>query len=367
MPIGTVSIATLLYLRELAGSIAFAGAAVGTWFVAAALVAPVQGRVIDRRGPRLVLLVTGVISPLALLLVLFARELRLPDTAILGVLALAGASAPPVTVVLRTVWRHRFSDEHARRTAYAIDGVLLEIAYTIGPAVVAAIVAAASARAAFALAWVCVASAVPVFLASGGLRWWHATPAEPRELLGPLGDRRLVRVYVVTFFLVMAFGSLEVGYPTFASAQGTIAWGPAFVAINSVGSALGGVIYGGMRLAASVHRQLPWLIALFAAPAAVHAVLTSIPAMAIWAFIAGLLIAPSMAAVTVLVSTLSPPRYATEAFTWSSTAIVSGIGAGMAISGALAEDVGAWAAFAFGGAAAFAGSVLALGISRLGE
>ena len=41
-----------------------------------------------------------------------------------------------------------------------------------------------------------------------------------------------------------------------------------------------------------------------------------------------------------LVSRLAPPKYATEAFTWSSTFIVSGLGAGMAVGGYLAEHAG---------------------------
>ena len=55
------------------------------------------------------------------------------------------------------------------------------------------------------------------------------------------------------------------------------------------------------------------------------------------AFIAGATIAPSIAAQSVLIARMAPQKYATEAFTWSSTFIVSGIGAGMAAGGALAE------------------------------
>jgi MFS family permease len=364
MPIGTAGIATLLHVRELTGSIAFAGLAVGAWYIAAATTAPLQGRLIDTRGPRPVLYVTGVMSPLAMLLILFARELALPHVALVAASALAGAFAPPVTVTLRTVWRHRFDTEELRRRAYAIDGVLLEIAYTVGPAAVAAIVAVASPRAALAFSWIFIALAVPMFFAGGGLHWWQPAPPAHRRLLGPLHDGQLVAVYLATFFLTVAFGCLEVGYPAFATAQGSTPWGPTFIAINSIGSAIGGVVYGGLRFSMPVQRQLPRVMALLALPLAVHAMLSSVPGMAPWAFIAGLLIAPAMAAVAVIVSTLAPAKYATEAFTWSSTAIVTGVGAGMAIAGTLAERVSTAAPFAFAATSALVAAALALRVAR---
>ncbi|MBP8139369.1 MAG: hypothetical protein KAX82_01255, partial [Burkholderiales bacterium] len=65
MPIGTVGLGTLLHLRELTGSIAFAGSIVGAQFVAMAATSPILGRIADRRGPRGVLIATGVVCPLA--------------------------------------------------------------------------------------------------------------------------------------------------------------------------------------------------------------------------------------------------------------------------------------------------------------
>jgi hypothetical protein len=296
---------------------------------------------------------------------LLAGNLALSRAAIGAAAVCAGAFAPPVTVVLRTIWRHRFDDEDARRTAYAIDGVLLEICYTIGPALVAALVAFANPQWALALAWAFAAGAVPALFASGGLRWWKRQPPAKRRLLGPLHEGRLVAVYLATFCVSVSFGAIEVGYPGFAIAHGSTAWGPALVAINSIGSAIGGIVYGGLHLGMPIERQLPRLLALLALPIAVQAAVASIGWMVPWAFVAGVLIAPSMAAVALIVSTEAPAKYATEAFTWSATAIVTGIGVGMACAGSLAEKVGPPAPFAFAAAATAAGSLLALRIARL--
>jgi predicted MFS family arabinose efflux permease len=86
-------------------------------------------------------------------------------------------------------------------------------------------------------------------------------------------------------------------------------------------------------------------------------------AFGVVAFLAGALIAPSIASQSVLVSRLAPSKYATEAFTWSTTFIVSGLGAGMALGGFLVEHVSLRAAFATGSAIVAAMALLALTIT----
>jgi predicted MFS family arabinose efflux permease len=65
-----------------------------------------------------------------------------------------------------------------------------------------------------------------------------------------------------------------------------------------------------------------------------------------------LCIAPSLTVVTLLISSYAPARYATEAFTWSATCIVSGIGAGNAFGGLLLERYDPAIVFAASGGAA---------------
>ena len=366
LPIGTLGLATLLHVRELTGSIAFAGSVVGAQLVAAALMAPVLGRAIDTRGPALVLRATAVIPAISILFVLFAGPLQLPRPLIVLAAVVTGAFIPPVTTIVRTIWRHRFENEQTRRTAFALDSVLIELSFTVGPSLIAILVAIASPRDALILAWACTVAAVPLLYASGGMAWWKNAPASERHLLGPLRERELLVLYASTFMLTLSFGALEVAYPGFASERATDAWGPTLIAVNSVGSALGGLAYGGLHLAMPVERQLPRFMSLLAVPVALHLFVDGPWAMAPLAFIAGLMIAPSMTGATLLVSRHAPPAYVTEAFTWSATAIVTGVGSGMAIGGALIERYGAKSAFALAMAAALAGGSLALALRERG-
>ena len=359
LPVGTITLSMLLHVRALSGSFATAGAAVGAYLVAAAVTAPIQGRVIDRHGPRPILLLTGTLCPLALAVLLAAGPLALSGAALIGAAALAGALAPPISVLTRTMWRYRFDDERQRMVAFAVDGVLIELAFTLGPAIVALLLAFASAEAAFAAALGFTALAVPLFLLSPALKYWHHQPDEERHLLGPLTEPRLLVVYAATFLFTFMLGLTEVGYPGFATAAGMVPLAGVLLAVNSLGSAVGGLIYGAAHVALPAERQLARFLAAMMPPLALQALTGSPWLLAGLAFVAGTLIAPVFALSSMLVTRITPPRYATEAFTWLSTCIVSGVGAGNALGGRMLEGPGHAAVFALAAAMALAAALCA--------
>ena len=364
MPVGMMTFALLMHLRELSGSFAFAGSAVGSNLVAMACAAPVVGRIVDRFGPRGPLLVTGTVQPLLLGLLLFARPLGLPAAAIATITMIAGAFAPPISVLTRTLWRHRFERDEDRRTAYAVDSVLIEFNFTIGPALIAVVLLLGTPAAALGLTLLFVASATPLFLFSPAPRYWKLMRDGDRHLLGPLTEPRLLLTYATSGALTFGFGMLEVGYPGFGTALGAPALGGAMLAICSIGSACGGFAYGGMHFSLSLERQLPRFLLAMALPTAAQAFVDSPWLLAPLALVAGLLIAPSLTALSLLVTRYAPGRYATEAFTWMSTCIVTGVGAGMAVGGQLVEAHGPPAAFLSAGAAGVVAAALSLSLRR---
>jgi len=126
MPIGMVGFSMLMFLRETYGTFEHAGSAVGLGFVAMAAAAPVQGRFIDRFGPRTVLRITGLVQPLSLVGIIVAAKLGMPFAVVVAFSALSGAFASPITTLTRTLWRYRFDNEEDRRIAYALDAVTPE-------------------------------------------------------------------------------------------------------------------------------------------------------------------------------------------------------------------------------------------------
>ena len=217
-------------------------------------------------------------------------------------------------------------------------------------------------QAALAATWIFATCAVPLFLFSPAPRYFRVTRDVERHMLGPLTEPRLLLVYATAAALTFMFGMIEVGYPGFATGLGAPALGGVLLAFCSIGSAVGGLAYGGMHFSAPVERQLSRFLLAMVPPLALQAWVSSAWLFALFAFACGLLIAPSLTALTLLVTRRAPERYATEAFTWLSTCVVTGIGAGMAAAGQLVETAGAWAAFAAAAAACFIATVLSLSL-----
>jgi MFS family permease len=356
MPVGMGGFALLMFLRTELGDYTRAGSAVGVQLVALAAAAPIMGRLIDRHGGRIPLVITGTVQPLALLSILLATLAHMPYPVILACAALSGIFATPITTLTRTAWRHRFQSEEDRRTAFSLDAVMIEINFTLGPAIIALVLATWSATIAFATVIGFTIASVFIFWFSPALKYFKRGEAVERHMLGPLTEPRLLLVFTATF------GLIEVGYPALATSLAMPALAGVMLSVNSIGSALGGAIFGGLHLRMRIERQLATAMGLMAVPLLLHAIFQQPLVFGVVAFFCGMCIAPSIASQSVLVSRLAPAKYAAEAFTWSSCFIVSGLGAGMALGGLLVETTGLRSAFVCGALIVSAMSILALQI-----
>jgi predicted MFS family arabinose efflux permease len=91
----------------------------------------------------------------------------------------------------------------------------------------------------------------------------------------------------------------------------------------------------------------------------------SLPVMCVLMFLAGMPIAPAFAASYGLVDELAPPGTTTEAFSWLTTAIVTGLALGTAVGGVAVEHLGLTEAIAL--AAPCAGLAALVTFARLGS
>ncbi|TMH69727.1 MAG: hypothetical protein E6H57_08995 [Betaproteobacteria bacterium] len=95
LPIGMSGLAILLLVQGASESFAIGGAATGCYVAGLACVAPAIGRVIDRHGPRTMLISGALLFPASLAALLAAVSLRASSPWVFAFAAATGASFPP--------------------------------------------------------------------------------------------------------------------------------------------------------------------------------------------------------------------------------------------------------------------------------
>ena len=156
----------------------------------------------------------------------------------------------------------------------------------------------------------------------------------------------------------IGIGICEVALPAFSDASGAAATAGVLLAIWSLGSAAGGLVYGALPNRpplGRVHFAVAALLPLGLLPMALA---PSVPVMALLVIPAGMFIAPLLATRNELVGWVAPEGARTEAYTWPVTAFVGGIAIGAALAGAIVEGPGWRTAFVVAGAAAAVGTVV---------
>jgi MFS family permease len=162
----------------------------------------------------------------------------------------------------------------------------------------------------------------------------------------------------------VGIGIVEVGIPAFSRAEGAAAAAGLLLAVWSLGSGLGGLLYGTLPRRAGLHRTHLIVAGLLPLGVLPLAAAPSVPAMALLVIPAGCCIAPLLATRNELVGAVAPPGMRTEAYTWPVTAFVGGIAVGAALAGTLVEGPGWRTAFLVAAGFTAAGALLAVARRR---
>ena len=280
LPIGITGLAILMFAQSATGSFARAGTVAACYTVGLAALAPALGRVIDRYGPRELLLASAFAFPAALLALIFALHSSGPLW-IAGLLAAAaGACFPPITVCMRTFLKQRLKDDALLAAAYSLESVLIETIFILGPLLVAVFVALVSPAAAVAFAAACGFAGTLLFRASRALAEWRIEPRRASSLFGPLAEPGFVPLLAVVLCYSSAFGLVEIGTIAYADELGRPAFAGVLLGIMSVASAAGGLVYGSRSWGLPLARQFPLALLIMGigiAPLAGSRVVSRIP------------------------------------------------------------------------------------------
>lgn len=307
----TQMILTLHVVRRLGEPYAAAGVLSAVFTVAVGLASPWRGRLLDRVGLRRTLLPSLVITPPAFVVAPF-----LPFWALLPLMVVVGLFAVPWFVLTRQVVLAAVGPEQ-RRTALALDSVVTELAFMIGPAL--GILGAVYGDTRLTM---------PLFAALStlaGVVLWRRNPPlasedAPALALGaarePWLTAPVVGLFLLTAASVFVLGGQDLAIVASVRAMGAEPLLAVVMAAWSLGSLLGGLLYGSMP-----HRNLPAaLLVLGLAVTTFPAVLATEPwGLSLLMGITGLFCAPSLSAVVEALSHVVPESRRGEAMGWQGT------------------------------------------------
>jgi MFS family permease len=356
LPIGMTTLALVLFVAGKTGSYTDAGLAEGLVGAGLAVGVPLQGRLIDRLGPRSVLGIAASCMAAGWVTILLIGDDHGPFAALLGVCALTGLAYPALSPTMRRLWPVLVTGGDAQLdAAMALEGVLVEVIYTAGPLIAAGIIAIASPG----LVLLCAATmsllGTLAFVASPVTRGLGNAAA---PLGGRAGRLRVLRsrgtfaLIAAMFALGGVFGSVQVGVPAFASTHGHGAIAGVALASNSLASMIGGLAYGGWSWHGSMERRYAGLGLILAGCYAPLVIVGTLPALVGLMALAGFALAPFSTALYVLLSKTAPQDGLTEAYSWATAANAAGAAGAAALAGSFAHQLNGRAPFVLGFACA---------------
>ena len=365
LPIGIAGLAILLLGQSASGSFALGGIASACYVAGLAAIAPLLGRSIDRYGPRPALLASAFVFPSAMVGIVVAFHFAAPTWAALALAALCGASFPPITSCMRSFLKQQLKEDEHLTTAMSLESVLIETIFIAGPMLVALFVALGSAAYAVLFAAACGCVGPLLFLRARAIVQWKIEPRVGASLFGPLAEPAFSRLLVVVLCYATAFGLVEIATTAHAAETGRPALAGVFLGVMSIGSAVGGLVYGSRHWHMPLARQFPLTLALMGAGVAPLAFAMPEWLFAIWCVVAGIVMAPALIMQSMLVAKTSRPEHSAEAFTWSATSLLSGVGIGLTLGGQILEFAPSPVAFAAAAAIAICAGALALPLVRV--
>lgn len=343
LPSGMISLAYLLHIEQIFNSYGLAGLVLAATSLGQALAGPLTSRWMGYWAMRPVIILTIVVSALAMAGIAFVS---MPIGAYIAVGFVGGLATPPVQPAVRTIYPTMVTSKQLT-PLFSLDASAQEIIWIAGPVVTTFIATQISTQLAIIVAG--------AFLILGGL--WFLSCRELGEVKIPRSKNKMgvvlakppvVLATVVGFLLIGSAAAVEVAVVSVFGHGGPEAG--IVLSIWAVGSIMGGLALGGVAIG-------PWALAarmlvVFVGIALAGAIL-DFWWIAFALLIAGAGIAPALAVMFAIVSSSVKFSETAEAYGW--------MGSGQLVGAALGSAVAGFAIDGFGSLGGFvAASILAL-------
>ncbi|MEO7124850.1 MAG: MFS transporter [Nakamurella sp.] len=333
-----IGLGAVLLLQSERGSYAIAGAVSAIYALSMAVISPQASRLIDIFGQRIILRIQLALH-VPLMAVLIALAMTSVPVWVLYLLAFfSGGVQPNIGALVRARWAVKLTGRGSLRTAFAWESMLDEVIFVVGPPLATFLVIAVFPSAAMIVATVVLAVGV----------WWFASlrDTEPKPVGRNPNQRRqrpaialpgVAAVALCYVFVGGIFGSFEVTTVAFADQHGHRGIAGLLLAMNSLGSLTGGLIFGALTVRASLLKQFGLMLGLLAVVVVPLPLLTSIPLLAIGALVAGVAVAPVLISGMALIERIVPAARLTESMSWPSAGLAVGLAFSSPIAGVIVD------------------------------
>lgn len=364
LPYTAIELLLILRVRDLGGGYAAGGIAAAGFAVGLALASPFVGRLVDKRGQRMVLLpaALGCAVPLTAIALLPSG---VPLAVVVALAVVAGMLHPPLGGATRALWPELVPPER-RHAIFALESVAIESTFILGPLILVGVVAGITSPSVGLLACaVLLVGGTGAFAALPGSRRWRPSGAA-RTLAGALASPALLILLGAVAFMGASFGAIEISTAAHAEEHGHAALVGPLLAAWAAGSAIGGLVVARSGAPADPARRLMTMLAATAAANALVALAPSPAFLALALVAAGACISPAFATLYAMVADVAREGTLTESYTWLMTGIAGGVALGSATAGALIDTWSTHASLAMAAALVAGGSiVVAAGATHL--
>lgn len=339
LPISMVSLGIVLLISGQSGNYAQAGALAAVYALASALIGPLGSRWADRAGQHRAVPVLAAVQIAALAGFVAAAARSAPVGGQVALLVVAGGLAPNVGSLVRARWAALLPQGPALRSAFALEAVIDEVVFVVGPPLMTAVALGYGEAPALLLCLVLIAVGTGLLSAQRGTQP-PARGGGRRHDHGRLWSVPLLVLVVQMMLMGGVFGSFEVTTVAFTQALDARAGTGVVLALYALGSLVAGVILARVHLRQDLTTQMLWFTAALAVVTAPLPFVASVPALAGAAFASGLAVSPVLITAAVLVPHLVPAPRLTEALTITTSGIAVGLAVASPVSGALIDGVG---------------------------
>jgi MFS family permease len=362
LPISISTLGIVLLVTGVGRSYALAGGLSASFTIANGLSSVVQGRLLDRLGQALVLPIAITAYAVGVVGLIMSVESGSADALGFGFAFLAGAAYPPMGSVVRARWSYVLVGRADVQTAYALESVIDEVIFVIGPTVATVLATQWHPWAGLGLA---LATGLPGTLLLAAQRSSQPVHHLGGQGSGPRPDLPWAPVMVlaaVSFALGSMFAAAEVSTVAFSSEQHAKPYAGVLLACWATGSMLAGLVTGTFRWRRSAIARVRIGTVLLAVVMVPMPFVGSMPVMGATLFVAGFAIAPTLIALFSAIAHGVPSARLTEGIAISHTGLAAGLAPGAALAGLVVDAHGASPSYlvALGGGVVAALASLAL-------